>query len=297
VLNKIRNSSKPIFETLGAIPSVINNHWQADPLKPVDNDNNLECVILANGPSLRESLLADTSFIRNKPIFCMNDFVTTKHYLELKPHYFILIDSTYWDEENEVAMTLQEKRISMHKALLEKTTWPIILFAPGHSRQKKVLHNLSLQNQNITICYFNSHPVSRGYKWFRHFVYRNNLGMPSAENTLIAEIFIALNLGFKNIYIFGADHSWHETMTVTDSNVLCMKQGYHFFDEEKTNLFPIYSDIRTGAPEKIHRFLKSLSLTFEGYILLEEYAGSLGRKIFNASKKSYIDAFERYRIS
>jgi hypothetical protein len=287
--------SRPIFETLGAIPSVINNYWQGDPLTPCGNDNNLECVILANGPSLRESLCSDLSFIIRRPIFCMNDFVTTKHYSELKPHYFMLLDSTYWEEENAVAKNLQEKRKSAHNALLEKTTWPITLFAPGNSKRKNVLDNLSQQNKNIKISYFNSHPVNHGYKRFRHFIYRNNLGMPSAENTLIAEIFIALNIGFKTIYLFGADHSWHETMTVTDSNALCMKQGYHFFDEEKTNLFPIYRDIRTGAPEQIHRFLKSLSLTFEGYILLEEYAESLGRKILNASKKSYIDAFERYR--
>jgi hypothetical protein len=48
---------------------------------------------------------------------------------------------------------------------------------------------------------------------------------------------------------------------------------------------------------KMHEFLKNLSGMFAGYIELENYAKYLGAKVYNASGKSYIDAFERYEIS
>ena len=51
-----------------------------------------------------------------------------------------------------------------------------------------------------------------------------------------------------------------------------------------------------GAVFKMHEFLDALSITFRGYFILKDYADYLGAKIYNCSKKSYIDAFERCNL-
>jgi hypothetical protein len=126
-------------------------------------------------------------------------------------------------------------------------------------------------------------------------VYRLNLGAPILQNTLIAGIFFALNMGFRKIYIFGADHSWLEETVMRNDNVLCIRQGYHFFDRDDQELVPNRKS-NQGEVFKMHEFLKALSITFEGYIFLEDYALRIGAKVYNASSKSYIDAFERIKI-
>jgi hypothetical protein len=51
-----------------------------------------------------------------------------------------------------------------------------------------------------------------------------------------------------------------------------------------------------GDVFKMHEFLQALAITFEGYFFLEDYARFMRSKIYNASKKSYIDAFERLKV-
>lgn len=47
----------------------------------------------------------------------------------------------------------------------------------------------------------------------------------------------------------------------------------------------------------MHELFAPLSRKFEGYIILEDYSKYLAAKVYNATSKSYIDAFERYKIA
>ena len=67
----------------------------------------------------------------------------------------------------------------------------------------------------------------------------------------------------------------------------------HFYENNVKHI-PIVSD---GTHlSKIHEEFLSLYKAFKWHILLEEYSKYLGAKIYNASTKSYIDAYERIKI-
>jgi hypothetical protein len=51
-----------------------------------------------------------------------------------------------------------------------------------------------------------------------------------------------------------------------------------------------------GKEYRIHDVFRKLYLAFKGYFVLNDYAKEKNVKILNASKRSYIDAFERITI-
>lgn len=102
-----------------------------------------------------------------------------------------------------------------------------------------------------------------------------------------------MNLNFKKIFLIGVDHSWHEDVILDEDNILYTK-NQHFYDKEIQKLMPFVFDMKTGVTAKMHEFFYSFYLVFRGHILLEKYSKILGSKIYNFSKKTFVDAYERY---
>ena len=120
--------------------------------------------------------------------------------------------------------------------------------------------------------------------------------MPQSQNVLVASTFLAINTGFKEINIVGADHTWHEHLHVDENNVLTNKQ-FHFYDnEEKITYVPFKKGMHLSETFKVHEIFATWSKTFYGYFVLQNYANSRNCKIYNASEITFIDAFERKKI-
>jgi hypothetical protein len=101
---------------------------------------------------------------------------------------------------------------------------------------------------------------------------------------------ISINLGYKNIYLFGADHSWLKDIHVDENNLVLLTQK-HFYNEKSARPKPMTN---TGkGVRKLHEVLKKFQITFKNYFLIEEYSRKKNSLIFNSTKNSYIDAFER----
>ena len=64
----------------------------------------------------------------------------------------------------------------------------------------------------------------------------------------------------------------------------------HFYGEKKVVL---YADNEGKVPQKLHDELNCISRALSAYWDLKGYADYAGVKVFNASKYSLIDAFER----
>jgi hypothetical protein len=101
-----------------------------------------------------------------------------------------------------------------------------------------------------------------------------------------------LNGGFRKIFVVGVDHSWHENLTVGTDNTLYWRYD-HFFDSAQQPLRPVYANPQETRVFRMHEILEALSHMFRAYVELEVYSRTLGARIYNASEKSYIDAFER----
>jgi len=249
------------------------------------NLTNGGCVILANGPCLTKDLQNNLSFILSKKIFCVNYFALSKEYEALKPEYYILAAPEFW--LNKTSDYFNEKKEELIARLVEKTNWQMMLLIPFQAKGSDFNKRVSVNSQ-ITFIYYNNTPVE-GIKFVSHFLFKLNLGMPRPHNVLIPSIFLALNLGFEKITIFGADHSWHEEIKIDETNKVTVNHE-HFYDGQSVCL-PMYK--LDGKEYYIHDIFRKLHYAFKGYFVLRDYSERLNAKILNASSKSYIDAFER----
>jgi len=245
-----------------------------------------DCVILGNGPSLTKSLEEDFGFIAKSKKICVNYFLLSDFYIKLKPEYYILAAPEFWVENpptKQHAISRQELFDKMNKL----TTWNMFLFIPVAARNSRFWNKI-IWNNRISVIYYNNTPVE-GFDFINHLFFRYNWGMPRPHNVLIPSIFLSINMGYKKIYLVGADHSWHEEIKVNDTNKVTVNHE-HFYDKSEWRL-PMYK--LDGKEYRIHDVFRKLYLAFKGYFVLNNYAKEKNAKILNASKRSYIDAFEK----
>lgn len=265
-------------------------------------NTNKDIIILWNGPSFKESIIKHADFFKDKYILAVSSFVKTDYFNQLKPKFYIISDSGFWEEE--ISYKNDDKNISINKNrlknirkeflenMINKVKWDMNLFLPLQSKWAENVKKLIEKNKYIKISYYVMNPINFRNKFLRHFLYKHNFGMPTAQTVIIPAILIALNINFKKIYLIWWDHSWHEDYYVDEKNILYTKDR-HFYGS-KLGLIPLMSNGKDH--DKLHEEWLSLHKAFKWHILLEEYAKSLGAKIYNASEKSYIDAYERYRF-
>lgn len=247
-----------------------------------------EIFILATGPSLGTVLDQYSEELSSKDIFAVNEFCLNESFERIRPIYYLLADPAYLQTTNlsQTYVTVQEKIFS---AFLQKVTWKLTIFIPKNVDSKSRWEQLAHQNQNINILYINTNTIE-GFTPVKHYLFRQNIGMPRLQNVLIGAIFICLNMEFKNIYLLGADHSLHEGLTVDENSNLCI-QTKHFDKIGERRLY--YKDYSETEIFKIYEFFAVWSKTFEGYQELQRYANSLQANIINLTISSYIDAFPK----
>lgn len=256
------------------------------------------CSILGNGPSLRQSLDNDLAFIRETETICVNNFASSAEYAQLQPMNYALLDPAFflYSEQNNGRKDV-EKTI---RCLINLTIWPMNLFVPQSARGSYLVNQLAGKHPNsvshqVRIVFYN-YTVVRGYAWFRHVVFRKGWGMPQSQNILAASLYLAITRRFKEIYLFGADHSWHEEIRVSDANELLIKQE-HFYDKPGEATYSLVYDVVKKETSRMSAQFASLSKAFYSYEILRDYAASLNVQVLNASAKSYVDAFKRVKIN
>lgn len=253
---------------------------------PVANSDT--CVILGNGPSLKESLEKHPDFFKQHSLICVNSFSRTDYYTDLKPSYYVILDPGFWHGETEVI-------IKSIEAIRTKTTWNLHLLLPPFAKASKFIMELPQQNPNIYIHFFN-YTLFKGFPSVANFLYKKNLAIIQSQNVLVASIFLSINMGFKKTIVVGADHTWHENLHVDENNVLNIKDVHFYDNSEQIKLHPFKKGVHLNDTFKVHEIFGLWSKAFYGYIALENYAKYKNAKVYNASEVSFIDAFERLKI-
>ena len=123
-----------------------------------------------------------------------------------------------------------------------------------------------------------------GFDWFAHRCYKSGLGMPRPRNVLIPSIMTGLAMDYNVIYVAGADHSWLKEIWVNDDNIV-MEDLNHFYDKKGAEQYV--------STKHLHDLLLSMHIAFKSYHDIKRYASRLNKKIYNITKGSFIDAFER----
>ena len=236
-------------------------------------------VILGNGPSLRNTIEQNGEFLKSHPAVAVNFMANTPEFKVIKPDYYVIADPHFFNgiEHDNVASLWKN---------IARADWHLILCVPA--KMKKTAQKLLGNAPNVIISTFNF-VGAEGFTWFEHLVYSRRLAMPRPRNVLIPAIMTAIAAGYKKIYLTGADHSWLETIRVTDDNHVVSVQP-HFYTDSKKELVRSEKEYRGYH---LHDLLLSFHIAFRAYHTLARYAASRHIHIINATPSSFIDAFPR----
>lgn len=238
-------------------------------------------IALGNGPSLKENLLNDMDTLREHPALAVNFFANSPEFSIVRPRYYVLADPHFFTGGDS------DENVSRLAANIRSASWTMILFIPASFRR----HAAAFNGSKIEIRFFNA-VAMEGFRWFEHLAWSRNLGMPRPRNVLIPSLMIGLSLGFKTIYLLGADHSWTRTLYVTDDNTVVSVQPHFYADSagEKERVSSVYAGVR------LHQVMESMVIAFRSYHDIRRYAAHIGAQIFNATPGSMIDAFTRQQL-
>lgn len=235
--------------------------------------------ILANGPSLR-----NVHFEKNEEIdYCMMNFSSLGDlFFSIKPKYHILIDPIFFLNENNEFIER-----------FKNVDWEMCLLIPYQFRHEaKTKYGT---NRCISIIPIHCLGISDGFVFrriaFRFF--RRGVAMPDPQNVLVAAVYSMINSGYSKIMIYGAEHSWLESISVNSDNVVCISDD-HFYKNKTSSRSP-YLKV-DGSTYFMHELLRDFAKAFASYHFLQEYADYLGNvNIYNCTPNSFIDAFPRIK--
>lgn len=246
-------------------------------INPANSATN-QLIILGNGPSLRSNLDNDLDLLRSADTLAVNFAANTPEFSEIQPTYYLLADPHFFDKAGE------DPNVGRLIENLNSITFPMTLFVPAGARKA----DSYFHNHNLTVKHF-SFTAVEGYTWFENAMMNSHRGMPRPRNVLIPSIMVGIWLGYKEIYLLGADHSWLKTLSVNDRNEVVSIQP-HFYKEdsrEQQRVNEVYVN------RQLHEVLESMMIAFKSYHRIREYADRCGTQIFNSTPGSMIDAFER----
>ncbi len=251
--------------------------------------NKKTCLILGNGPTLLTSIEKYKKLGTKLDLFCVNNFACTSQYEDLKPEFYILQAPQFFLDDDKLSTFYIEQRRTLFNHIQTKTNWDIFLVIPVKAKKSTAFNQLLASNEHLKPLYFNDTAIE-GFSFIKRFCFNNSLGMPRPHNVLIPSLMNAINIGFKEIYIVGADHSWLGEIAVNDKNEALVHQK-HFYDE--TSSKPEKMQDYIHRPRRLHEIINKFYLTFLGYWEIKEYSEKKGVHVINASETSMIDAFER----
>jgi len=282
------NFLSKLFQSVGSFFKILlrSNIFLTKSFAPF-NDS---CIILGNGPSLKKVLSEQNNLLENQVLWCVNNFPNTDYFTKVKPNYFLFISTAYFKPDK--IKYAQDVRDVIIKTLVEKTTWSLIVYCPIEAKQNKTFIQYLASNQHLEIRFFNKTPVS-GLGGFSRFYFKRAWGMPRPHNVLIPALLMAINSGYKKIHLIGADHSWIPLISVNDKNEALVNQQHFYKDEVESNGL-MYQN---NKPRKLHQILEKFMFSFRSYFDIKDFAKSENCQIYNCTPGSFIDAFERKKLS
>ena len=290
VLKKIHESCFMIMESFISIICCLcfSSIKAAKAIRRIKRDNHAQkCFIMGNGPALNDVLnRIETS--DNASAFAVNFMINTEHFFVVKPNNYIIADSVFWKEEDSLRAKGTKLHENMAKAKLsfldnlKKIDWDMNLFIPNDCPTGLFAD----VPQKIHVIRYNRTPVD-GWKWLRHLLYSLGLGMPKPVNVVNAAIFCAIMSGYKEIDLFGVNHSWMIDFRVDEQNRIYTKDS-HFYKGESERIFYKKGQLEIS--------LRSMADAFKSHAMLNDFAKSRGVKIYNCTRHSFIDAYEFKRV-
>lgn len=243
-----------------------------------------ELVVLGNGPSLRQTIDEDVRRLVEHDLMAVNFAALSDEFFKLRPRYYVLADGHFFNAYHK------DGNVRKLWEAFERVSWDMTLLLP--SKYKHFAKPLLMNVKGLKTRYFNLTPVE-GFKWLKRLLFSSGLGMPRPRNVLIPAIMEGIRMGYKKIYLCGADHSWTKTLDVDEENFVVSVQPHFYEDneEEHRRVRETYKGLR------LHDVLGSMTVAFRSYWEIADYARGKKVEIINATPGSMIDAFPRGKFA
>lgn len=244
-------------------------------LPRVDSDRPI--IIMGNGPSLNETIDSHITLLESHDLMAVNFMANTPCFRLLKPKYYILADPYFFSNYND-------PKISQLVRNINSVDWPMTLFIPASQRNRHPF----VASEYLTLCQYNAVGID-GFSGLTHLFYKAALAMPRPRNVLIPALMTSINMGYRNIVIIGADHTWTQTLSVDCNNHVISVQP-HFYADDKAEQQRVAGEY---IKYPLHHILNSQRIAFMAYHAINRFALSHDVKIINSTPISMIDAFDR----
>lgn len=119
-------------------------------------------------------------------------------------------------------------------------------------------------------------------KYSKKFL-EKNLMAPSFINVGIMALYVGIQLGYKEIFLHGADFSFFKTLSVNERLEVEMEDA-HFYGTEQVS-----------KECNMREHMKCVEEAISHFYIMQEYAKAEHVKIINMSDESMLDCFERYK--
>lgn len=239
-----------------------------------------ECIIMGNGPSINSLLKNNLGILKYKNIFAVNFFCNTEYFKQLKPSFYFLQDPLLF--ANTIKEDLSEN-IDLLVKNFNSISWSMVVFIPYGFGFKNSKLFKEISNNNLLFIQFNVTPIS-GFKFAENWLFKNNLGMPASQTVVNSAIFLAINLNFKIIHLYGVEQSWLKYLSVGNDNKISVGLSHFYSGSDKT-----------GENRTLSDFLLSQATVFSTHMRLQLYSKNRGSRILNHTINSYIDAYEKIK--
>ena len=191
----------------------------------VEDNKGKRIYILATGPSLKDDLdgLLSIEEFKKSEKMCVNFFLNNDVIKSVKPHYYCLADSAFFEDRGPNVKRVE----AFFERMNDVVEWDMVLFAYiADSDKMRILQN-HVSNPHIQIVPITGLMYS-GKECGRFASWKKGESVPSYVNVTMMAEYVALNSGFSELYLYGVEHTFFDGLGVDDDNRLFI-QDKHFY--------------------------------------------------------------------
>lgn len=278
----IKETIKEILFFTHAYRYVMKNHSFNSELNYKNHSDKLgKGVVLCNGPSLKDALKV---LQPGEDYVVVNYFGLDDNFLRLKPKYYCLADGMFFISENNKFI----EKINKLRELFNNqdlVNWPLTIFVPAQDKEP-FLDLFKLHNPNVKVIGVNVLDTELS---IRHKYYLRGWACPMPQTVANLAIYVLINIGYKQIDLYGVDHTFTDGLCVNDDNIVCHTFKHYY--EDRVEVKPVQDCF--GNRHTLSAELNTLVKIFRSHEKLEEYSKIVGCEIINRTKGSMIDSYKR----
>ena len=239
--------------------------------------------ILMNGPSCSETIGCIAS---NDDVMMVNSAANSELFWRLKPRYYCIIDPIFWGNDNwNMDKNTRDSVVKLWENL-KKVDWELQFFIES----KLISDKIDMMPQCVTFIRFNGNGLyCKKFTGFMLRQYKKNNATPIYTNIAIIALYLGIQLRYSNIYLHGLDFDKLANYTINENNDVVLLDK-HFYDN---GVYENYTEYGYAKRGEFYVFVESFANALRQFSVLRKYADMLGVNIYNYSKYSMIDSFEK----